>query len=55
VDLLYILLIFLLFCALGGAPGWGWGWGWGPSGFLGFLFVVLLVYLLLGRGPRRTL
>jgi hypothetical protein len=27
VDLLYILLIFLLFCALGGAPGWGWGWG----------------------------
>jgi hypothetical protein len=55
VDFLYLLLIILLLCALGGGPWFGWSWGWGPSGFLGFLFVVLLVYLLLGRGPRRTL
>jgi hypothetical protein len=55
VDLLYILLIFLLLCAVGAGPWWGFGWGWGPSGLMGFLFVVLLLYLLLGRGPRRTL
>jgi hypothetical protein len=53
VDPLYLLLIILLVCALGGGPFWGWG----PSGLLGLVVLVLLIVLLVRAfgGPRRPL
>jgi hypothetical protein len=47
-----ILLIVLLFLALGSAPAWphSRGWGYYPSGGLGLLLVVLLVVFLLTPG-----
>lgn len=52
--LLIIIVIILLFGALGSYPGphapWAAGWGYGPSGLLGtVLLVVLILYLLGGR------
>lgn len=46
-----LLLIVLLLAALGSAPAWphARGWGYGPSGIIGLAFVVLLVFVLLGR------
>jgi hypothetical protein len=47
-----ILLIVLLFLALGSAPAWphSRGWGYYPSSGLGLLLVVLLVMFLLTPG-----
>jgi hypothetical protein len=48
--MLTILLIVLLVLALAGAPGWGYhSFGWGPSGILGFILIILLILLLVGR------
>ena len=46
-----ILIIILILLLIGAFPGWGYsrGWGYGPSGLLGFLLVVVLVLVLLGR------
>lgn len=46
-----ILIIVLVLCLLGVFPSWphSSGWGYGPSGVIGILLVVLLVYLLLGH------
>jgi hypothetical protein len=49
VDPLLILVLVLLLCGFGAGPWWGWSWGWGPSGVLWVLFVVILLYALLGR------
>ncbi len=45
-----ILLVVLILFLLGAIPAWPYsrGWGYGPSGFLGFLLVLLLVLLLVG-------
>jgi len=46
-----ILLIVLVLILLGVIPTWphSRGWGYGPSGIVGFIVVVLLVLLLMGR------
>ena len=51
-----ILIIIILFVLLGMLPSWpyaeGWGLGYYPSGGLGLLLLVVLVFFLLDR--RRT-
>ena len=46
-----IVLIVLVLALLGVIPSWphSRGWGYGPSGGLGLIVVVLLVFLLMGR------
>jgi hypothetical protein len=47
--MLMILLIVLLLMALGGLPTWGFhSYGYGPSGVLGLLLVILIVWMLVG-------
>jgi hypothetical protein len=50
--LLTILLVVLLFMAIGSAPAWSHSrsWGYYPSGGLGLVVVVLLVFFLLSPG-----
>ena len=45
-----ILLIVLILLLVGAAPAWPYsrGWGYYPSGVLGIVLVILIVYLLLG-------
>jgi hypothetical protein len=49
-----ILLIILILILIGALPTWPYssGWGYYPSGGLGLLLIVVLVFLLL---DRRTL
>ena len=44
-----LLLIILILLLLGVLPTWPYssGWGYYPSGLLGVLVIILLVYLLL--------
>ena len=46
-----ILLIIVVLLLLGALPAWphSSAWGYGPSGILGAVLIVLLVFLLLGR------
>jgi len=46
-----ILLILLILMLIGALPAWphSRSWGFYPSGGLGFLLVILVVLLLLGR------
>ena len=46
-----IVLIVLVLALLGVIPSWphSRGWGYGPSGGMGLIVVVLLVFLLMGR------
>ena len=46
-----ILVIILILILLGALPAWphAQGWGYGPSGIVGIILVVLLVFVLLGR------
>lgn len=45
-----ILLVALIVFLLGAIPAWPYsrGWGYGPSGFLGFLLLVLIILLVVG-------
>lgn len=45
-----ILLIVLLLLLIGALPSWphSSSWGYGPSGILGTLLLVLLIFWLLG-------
>jgi hypothetical protein len=45
-----ILLIVLILLIVGALPNWGYSrsWGYGPSGLIGVLLIVLLVWILLG-------
>ena len=45
------LLIVLIVLVIGAFPSWphSQNWGYGPSGGIGFIVVILLVLVLLGR------
>ena len=47
------MLIILIVLLMGGLPTWGYSrhWGYGPSGGLGLLLVVVLVFLFMGHLP----
>lgn len=48
-GLLWVVLIALIVFSLGGLPNWGWhNYGYYPSG-LGFVIVIILLVVLLGR------
>ena len=46
-----ILLIVLIVLLVGALPTWphSRGWGYYPSGLLGLVLLILLVFLLMGR------
>jgi hypothetical protein len=45
-----ILLVALVFLAVGGLPRWGYHrYGYAPSGVFGFIVLILIVMLLTGR------
>lgn len=46
-----ILLIILILLLVGAIPAWPYSsnWGYGPSGIVGVLLVILIIFLLLGR------
>lgn len=48
-----VLLVLLILLAFGVAPHWSYsrGWGYAPSGVLGFLVLVLVILILIGRVP----
>jgi hypothetical protein len=48
-SLLVLILIVLLL--VGALPTWGYssGWGYGPSGVLGLILIIVLVFALMGR------
>jgi Protein of unknown function (DUF3309) len=48
-SLLVLVLIVLLL--VGALPTWGYssGWGYGPSGVLGLILIIVLVFALMGR------
>lgn len=50
--LLIVLLVVLLFGGIGTFPAWDHsrGYGYAPSGLIGALFIILLVWVLLGHG-----
>ncbi|STY28320.1 Protein of uncharacterised function (DUF3309) [Legionella wadsworthii] len=43
-----ILLIILILMLVGGLPRWNYSrnWGYGPSGLVGLLLIILLIYML---------
>lgn len=46
-----IILVLLVLLLLGALPTWPYssGWGYGPSGLLGIILIVVLVFALMGR------
>lgn len=46
-----ILLIILVLLLVGAIPSWphSRGWGYGPSGIVGFILVVVVILLVLGK------
>jgi fumarate reductase subunit D len=46
-----VILIVLILMLLGVLPAWphSKSWGYAPSGFLGMLFVIVLILILMGR------
>jgi hypothetical protein len=46
-----LLLIILILALFGALPTWGYSqsWGYAPFGGLGFVVVILIVLLVLGR------
>lgn len=50
-SLTTILLIILILILVGGLPAWPYsrGWGYGPSGLVGAILVIVLIFLLLGK------
>lgn len=55
-DLGLILLVILILALLGVLPTWGYShaWGYGPSGILGLLLLVLLIWLVVGGIGRAS-
>lgn len=54
--IILIILVILMFASL---PSWPWAVnaniGWGPSGLLGVVLLVLLLYMVLGGGAIHRL
>lgn len=48
-DIGTILLIILILLLIGAIPSWPYsrGWGYGPSGIVGVILVVVIIWLLL--------
>lgn len=48
--LITILIVILILGLIGGLPTWGYsaGWGYGPSGIIGVILIILLIWLLVG-------
>jgi hypothetical protein len=46
-----ILIILLILLLLGALPTWPYssGWGYGPSGVLGLILIILIIFALMGR------
>jgi Protein of unknown function (DUF3309) len=46
-----ILIVVIILMLVGALPRWGHSrsWGYGPSGGLGFVVLILVVLMLLGR------
>ncbi|MDR5815776.1 DUF3309 family protein [Caballeronia sp. LZ033] len=46
-----ILLIVLIIALIGAFPGWGWssGWGYYPFGGVGFVLLIVIILVVLGR------
>jgi Protein of unknown function (DUF3309) len=46
-----LVLILLVLLLVGALPTWGYssGWGYGPSGVLGLILIIVLVFALMGR------
>lgn len=46
-----ILLVLLILLIVGAFPAWphSSGWGYGPSGGLGLILLIVLLFVLLGR------
>jgi len=50
-SLAWLLIIVLIVVLIGGLPRWGYHhYGAYPSGIIGIILVVLVLWLLLGRG-----
>jgi hypothetical protein len=49
-----LLLVVLLLLVIGALPSWPYsrGWGYYPSGGLGLLLIILLIFILLGGSLR---
>lgn len=56
---MFIILIILLILMFAGLPSWPWGqrygYGWGPSGLLGVILVIVVLYIILGSGGIHRL
>ncbi len=52
--MLTIFLIVLILMLIGGLPAWGYnrGWGYGPSGVVGMLLVIAVIWVLFFGGRR---
>jgi hypothetical protein len=50
-DLVTILIIILILALIGVIPAWphSRGWGYVPSGVVGLILVILLIFFLTGR------
>jgi hypothetical protein len=46
-----VLVIILLLLLIGGLPTWGYsaGWGYGPSGLLGLVLLIIIIFALVGH------
>jgi hypothetical protein len=47
----FLLLIVLIILVLGLLPAWPYstGWGYYPSGGLGLILIIVLIFMLMGR------
>jgi hypothetical protein len=50
-TILIVILVLMLLGAVGSLPTWGHSrsWGYGPSGGLGLVVLILVIFLLMGR------
>ena len=51
VNMSLLVLILIVLLLVGALPTWGYssGWGYGPSGVLGLILIIVLVFALMGR------
>ncbi len=46
-----VLIIIVILLLVGALPRWGYssGWGYGPSGLLGLILIIVIIFALHGR------